>query len=499
MKQKSLKKNMVMSTLLTSSNFIFPVLSYSYVARRLGPGGTGSVAFVYSMLSYFSYIAILGIPVYGLREVAKVRDDKAKRSHLVQELLVINLVSTLIAYVLLVGAVLIVPRLFEERMLFIVMGGYIFLNTIGLEWVYQALEEYSYITIRSLIFKTLALALTFMLIRTEEDVLWYGFLHIFTNSASYLLNFLNVRKHISFKPTGKLQFRKHFRPIITLFAASIIITIYANFDVVMIGFISTEDEVGLYNAAIKIKTLVLSLSTAITAVLVPRMSYYYMRGEREKASDLILKSLRVSLCMAIPVSVYIFLFGADCISLLCGEQYVEAVPTLQVLIVCVFPLVLTNLFGNQILIPSGQEKRFSQSVFVGMWINIVLNLIMIPSMGSFGAAIGTLVTECWNVFWMSGGAKYYRKMLVSSIKPHIYVLPLIAGSVCSILVSHYLALTLLWRIIATGAAFFIPVYAIFILLKEPLVVQQLNGVRRRFKRVENIEKNNFQDSEDSKT
>lgn len=479
---KSIKKNMVMSILLTSSNFIFPVITYSYVARVLGPGGTGDVAFVSSALSYFSYIAILGIPTYGLREVAKVRDDKEKMSHLVQELLIINLLSTLLSYVLMAGAVLLVPRLYEDRMLFLVMGGSIFLNTIGLEWIYQALEEYTYITIRSLVFKVIALVLTFLLIRTKDDVLWYGFFHVFTNSASYTLNFFHVRKYISFKKIGSFDFKRHLSPIFTLFAASVIITIYANFDVTMIGFIRTKDEVGLYNAALKIKSIVLALSTAITAVLIPRMAYYLKDGNKEKAGNLIVKSLRVSLCLAIPVATYIFIFGSDCISLLCGDEYLDAIPTLRILIICIAPLVLTNLFGNQILIPSGNEKRFSQSVFVGLWINLALNALMIPSMGAFGAAIGTLVTECWNVFWMSGGAaRDYRKMLLSSIRIFMYLLPLAAGIVCSIAISRFISLSLIWRVVTTGLAFFIPFYGILFIEKEPLITEQTTAVIKKLK------------------
>lgn len=141
--QKSLKKNMLMSIILTSANFIFPLVTFSYVSRVLGPDGTGRVAFVQSFVTYFSYIAILGIPAYGLREVAKVRDDRIKMSRLVQELLMLNLASTFLSYILMTLAVVIVPKLYSERMLFIVMGASIFLNTIGLEWVYQAMEEYS--------------------------------------------------------------------------------------------------------------------------------------------------------------------------------------------------------------------------------------------------------------------------------------------------------------------------------------------------------------------
>lgn len=174
MKEKSIKKNMIMSVVLTSANFLFPLLTYSYVARVLTPAGTGRVAHANSILSYFSYIAILGIPAYGLREVAKVRDNKEKMSTLVQELLIINLISTFVAYFAFFLSVAFVPKLFSERHLFCVMAPYIILNTIGLDWVYQALEDYTYITIRSLFFKVIAVVLTFAwkMHWKEQEHLW---------------------------------------------------------------------------------------------------------------------------------------------------------------------------------------------------------------------------------------------------------------------------------------------------------------------------------------
>lgn len=481
MKQKSIKKNMLMSVLLTSSNFIFPIITYSYVARILSPSGTGRVAFVNSILSYFSYIAILGIPTYGLREVAKIRDNKEELSHVVQELLIISLIATLISYILMFVAVNMIPRLYVEKKLFLVMGISIFLNTIGLEWVYQGLEEYSYIAVRSIAFKVVSVFLTFTLIRTREDVVWYGFLTVFTTSASYVLNFINIKKYISLKKKKAYHFKRHFKSIMTLFAASIVITIYANFDVSMLGFISTENEVGLYNAAQKIKALVLSLSTAVTTVLIPRMSYYMKDKDTLQIYSLVEKSMRISFHMAIPVAVYIFFFGEECIILLCGNGYLGAVKILKILITCVIPLTLTNLFGNQILIPSGNEKRYSQSVFVGLWINLILNLLLIPKLGAIGAAIGTLATECWNVFYMSNGIKKFRKYLWHQISYKIYLIAMLISIVISLSSVYLIAMNGIIKLIITGSIFFGIYYGILILEKEPILYSQWKKIIRKIR------------------
>lgn len=174
---------------------------------------------------------------------------------------------------------------------------------------------------------------------------------------------------------------------------------------------------------------------------------------------------------------YIFIFAEDCISFLCGNKYLDAVTTLRILICCIVPLVLTNLFGNQILIPSGNEKRYSQSVFVGMWINLGLNVLMIPTMGSVGAAIGTLITELWNVIWMSCGAKDYRKMLIRSISYKIYLVSLVIAVLLSLGLAYLIKFNFLfWKLSFAAVIFFGTYYFILLLVKEPIITGQFEYI-----------------------
>lgn len=250
----------------------------------------------------------------------------------------------------------------------------------------------------------------------------------------------------------------------------------------MLGFISTEYEVGLYNAALKIKSIVLSLSSAVTAVLIPRISYYLSSENSEKVKQLIEKSLRVSLNLAIPVAMFIFIFAKECLVFLCGTEYIGAVSTLRVLICCIIPLVLTNLFGNQLLIPLGMEKRYSQSVFVGMWINLGLNVILIPIMGAYGAAFGTLITEMWNVFWMSNGVKSYRNTLIKEISYRHYFIPMFIASFVSVVIGNVLNIALVSKLFIVAFLFFTIYYLFLIIEKEPLVAEQINLTISKFKK-----------------
>lgn len=479
-KEKSLNKNMIMSTILTISNFIFPLITYSYVARIISPSGIGKVAFVNSVLSYFIYIATLGIPSYGLRECAKLRNDKEKLSKTFQELLIINLVSTMFAYILLFIVIISVNKLYNYKILFLIMSSQIFLNSIGVEWLYQALEEYSYITIRSVFFKVIGVLLTFILIKSPDDILLYGFLTIFAASANYICNFINIHKYITFKKFKNYNLKKHFKPIFSLLTASIIISIYANFDIVMLGFISSEYEVGLYNAALKIKSILLSLSTAITAVMIPRISYYIQKKDEKGINKLLIKSLQISLLIAFPVCIYCLVFSKNILLFVCGISYIEAENTLKLLMILILPLILTNLFGNQILIPFGKENRFSQSVFIGMWINLILNLLLIPKYGASGAAFGSIITEIWNVFWMSHNEKKYKKLFIKNIKFLNYLFSITVSSLGSIIV--YMLCQkygIFIQLVLTSIVYFTTYYIILIILKEPILYNTIQKLLKK--------------------
>lgn len=482
-KPKSIKINMLMSVIQTMANFLFPLITFPYVARILMPEGTGQVAFVQAVVSYFAYIADLGITTYARRECAKLRDSREQLSHFVKEMLYLNIITTIVAYVVLGVCIFFIPKFKGYTLLFVVISFTILLQTLGMEWLYQALEKYTYITVRSLIFKAVAVVLTFCLIRDANDVVMYAFINIFAVSASNLLNFFNTRHYVVWNTREKCDIRKHLKPILTFFFASLIITVYGNFDKVMLGIMKNDGIVGLYSAAAKIESLILSVSTAITSVLVPRMAIYFYRGEDKEGKILATKSLRVTLTLMLPIVGFTFLNASDVITLICGEDYILAVPTLRVLLVCVLMLSLTNLFGNQILIPKGHEKRYSQSVFVGLFINLGLNFALIPNLDSQGAAIATLATEAFNVVCMGMGCKSEIKYMRKELYVMKYMKALIVAIVVGVLGSCVCKeLTLLMRLSINTIIFFGMYYVILFYFKEPILNEIFNIIKNYMKK-----------------
>lgn len=392
-KLPSVKKNFAMNAVLALSGILLPLITFPYVSRVLLPEGLGKITFGTSLIFYFSMFAQLGIPTYGIRICAKVRDDREKLTKTVHELLGINIAMALLSYAVLAAALTAVPRLQEEKLLYIILSATILLNAIGMEWLYKGLEQYTYITFRSLVFKVIALAATFLLIHSREDYVLYGGISIFAASASNVLNFIHARKYIDFRRPKGCEWKRHVKPVIVFFAMSCAVTIYTNLDAVMLGFMTSNVDVGYYSAAVKVKNILVSIVTALGAVLLPRAAYYVEHGLMAEFRNISQKAIRFVLIAASGVFVYFMLYAKESILFLSGNAFEPSVIPMQIIMPTVLFIGITNIFGIQMLIPLGKEKVVLKSEIAGAIVDLVLNALLIPWYQAAGAAVGTLAAE----------------------------------------------------------------------------------------------------------
>lgn len=468
-KQKSLKKNFIMNAFLTMSQFIFPLITFPYVSRILLPEGTGRVSFATSIISYFAMFAQLGIPTYGIRACAKVRDNKAELTKIVQELFIINIVMSILAYIVLFTAITFVPRLREDKILFIIVGLTIGFNAIGMEWLYKALEQYTYITVRSIFFKFIAVLALFALIHQQSDYIIYGGISIFAASASNVFNFIHVHRYITLKPVGNYEFRHHFKAVAIFLAMSCATTIYTHLDTIMLGFMTSDVDVGYYNAAVKIKSILVSIVTSLGVVLLPRASYYVEHKMMDKFYSITQKAINFVFLVATPMMVYFILFAKEGIFFLSGSAFEGSIVPMQVIMPTLLLIGLTNIMGIQILVPMGREKNVLYSEIVGVIIDIILNTLLIPQMKSVGAAIGTLAAEgaVWLVQYLT-----LKKDVAEAYKNVHYGTILIAIAFASIfgIAVKYFIRGIFITLGLSAIAFFGTYLITLTLLKEPLIL-----------------------------
>lgn len=427
-KKGSIKLNIVMNFILTISNVIFPLITFPYVSRILLPEGTGKVAFATSVVSYFSMIGMLGIPTYGIRTCAKVRDDKDKLSKTVQEIMVINTLAMSFSLITYIIAIFLVPRMTQDRMLFLINIATLFFNLIGCEWLYKALEQYSYITLRSIIFKFISLILMFLVIHQKSDYILYGAITILASVGSNLFNFINLRRFLNLKWYPNMNLKQHLTPIFSFFMMTVATTIYTNLDSVMLGFMKGDDAVGYYNAAIKIKSVLVSLVTSMGAVLLPRLSYYLKEKRQTEFKNLTVRSLQFVCFISIPIWFYFTIFAKESVYCLSGTAYTGAILPMQIVMPTLFLIGISNLLGIQILVPLNREKDVFKSVSLGAVVNLVINIICIPKFGASGAAFGTLIAELFVTGYQFYVLRTFLKDLINKVKLYKNILATLLAS-----------------------------------------------------------------------
>lgn len=404
-REPSIKLNMIMNGILTMSAIIFPLITFPYASRVLLPAGYGKLNIATSVVAYFAMFAQLGIPTYGIKACARVRDNKEELSRIVHELLMISMSITMVVYVAYAGSLMLVPRFRDEKALYIITGTTILLNTIGVEWLYKALEKYTYITIRSVVFKLIALIAMFLLVKEQSDYVIYGAISIFAASASNILNFINMRKLVYIKPLGNYNLKRHLKPVMLFFAMSVATVVYTNLDNVMLGFMKGDEAAGYYSAAVKIKVILVSFLTSASTVLLPRASYYVDKGKMEEFLNILRKAMHLVFVMSIPCAAYFMLYAREGILLLSGREYEGAIMPMIIIMPTIILIGVSNVIGIQMLVPLGREKQVLHSEIIGAVVDLILNVCLIPSFGVSGAAVGTLVAEVTVVIWQLGCIK----------------------------------------------------------------------------------------------
>lgn len=393
LKEKSLLKNYVFNLLKTFSNLLFPIITFTYSARILGVEGVGKVNFAKAVITYFSMIALLGMNYYGTREAAKLRDNKRRLSKYVHEMLLINGCMTIVAYLILFISMQLVPKFYDYKSLLIINGFAIALQGMGMEWLYQALEDYRYIAMRSVLFQIIALILMFLFVKESEDIIWYAFIYMLATSGSYILNFINAKKYIECKWYGDYEIKKHLRPLLWLFAMAISIELYTVLDTTMLGFLQGDKAVGKYVAAVKVNKLANTIITSVGVILIPRLSYYVGNGEMKKLKVLTEKTYNFVFLLSVPAAVGLFSLSDSIIRLFSGSEFLSAGFTMKLLVPIVLFIPFSVVTNQQTFVPMGKESLILVSTLLGAVTNMIFNLLLIPHYSENGAAIATVFAE----------------------------------------------------------------------------------------------------------
>lgn len=479
MKVKSIKINALLNIIYTITNMIFPVITYPYVTRILSASGMGKISFFTSISNYAIMIASLGISTYGIRAVAKVRDNKKELSKVTMELLILNTFVTIITIVFLFFSAFFIDKFKKDFILFLINLLVVAITPLGLTWLFSGLEQYAYITKRNLFFKALSLVSVFLFVKNRNDYIIYAIIMIFSTISSYICNFIYAKKFVDLKIVYNIELRKHLKPMLLLFASILAVSVYTNLDTIMLGFINGDDQVGYYSVASKIKWLLLSAVNAISAVLLPRLSNYISNHEYKEYGETLKKSVSFIFLITIPMTIYFILEAQDSIYILGGKTYVPAIACMRYLMPILIISGISNVIGNQILIPKGKDGQFMRAVVTGAIIDVALNMVLMPKLACLGAAIATLFAECTQMmiqlyfarkdFCHNFNVLTFRNAIISGILAGMVVLG----------IHHVIDFNAMGNLLITALVYF-SLYVLFLIfLKDNYVLNIVKNIKNR--------------------
>ena len=411
---KSFGKNAALNIFKTVCSVIFPLITFPYVSRVLGPEGYGKYSFCNSIVSYFLLAAMLGINTYGIREGARIRDNKNALQDFANDITFINFISVITAYFFLTLCTLLIPKLYDNRIVIAILSLNIVCTFVGRDWINTVFEDYFYITIRYIVIQVISLVAIFLLVKSNQGYTVYSGIVTFSASAGYIVNLFYTRRYIAFKVSKPRSIKKYLIPIFVLFCGQLATMVYIQSDITMLGFLRTESEVGVYAFASKIYLLTKSVINAVTTVAIPRIVYYLGKNDTKSYNKFSSHIVEILFAFGLPSVVGMFLLSKEIMVTLGGTEYISGSGTLMILSFALIFAIYSGFFANAILIPNRKENDFLIITIIAALINIGLNFILIPQIGIIGAAITTLISEAFVtiVSWIRG-----RKVSSISIRP----------------------------------------------------------------------------------
>ncbi|MCB5951537.1 flippase [Enterococcus sp. BWT-B8] len=412
MRNVSIKKNAVLNTLKTLLNVLFPLVTYPYIARILHVDNIGKFDFSKSIVSYFLLIAGFGISQYGVREGSGLRDDQQKLNKFCSEIFSLNVIISILSYVLLF-ALLLIGEFFDDYFsLILIFSINIMGTTLSIEWLYSLEEDFKYITLRSLFVQIVSLICMFIFVRKPEDYINYALITVLSFSGSSIFNFYHSKKYVKLRFTMHVNWRKHFPKLTVFFFNSLASMIYLSSDITLIGILKGDYFVGIYSTATKIYTIFKQLANSVLLVSVPRLSYYLINKNKEAYLKLSNKIFNLVILIVIPMSVGIIFLSNEIVLIIAGNGYERSVYSLSILSVASTFSLLSAFFVYGVLLPYKLERKVLLVTLISAIVSIILNFILIPFIAELGAAISTLIAELLTMIF----AWKYSNQLVLQFK-----------------------------------------------------------------------------------
>lgn len=385
-------RNFMYNSILTVSGYIFPIITYPYVSRVLGVDGIGICNFVDGIINYFILFSALGINLVGIREVAKHREDRRKLSECFMNIFSFNVLTTILMELILLSAIVFVDALRPYRNFLLIGAMKLAANLFLAEWFYRGMENFRFITVRAIIVKLMYVVGVFLFVKGKDDCQTYYLLTVLMLMANAFINWHVLRRFVSlsFRRTRIMTYAK---PIVLMGCYSLLTSMYTSFNVVYLGFVAGDTEVGYYATATKMYTLVIALFSAFTSVMLPHMSAIADKGDTSVFIRSMRRSCTILFRYAIPGTAFLVMFSPEIVRIISGPEYDPAVLPMRVIMPLILIIGYEQILIIQTLMPMRRDKEVMTNSIIGSIVGLTFNLALVPHWGCLGSAIVWVAAE----------------------------------------------------------------------------------------------------------
>ncbi|WP_302632284.1 flippase [uncultured Clostridium sp.] len=371
---------------------ILPLITVPYVSNILGAEGIGDYAFTYANMQYFVIFGMVGITLYGNRQIAYVRENKENLKNTFYSIYTLQLITTTISFVLYLIFTLVFNN-GDYKWLYIVQGINIIASIADISWLFMGLEQFKKTVVRNTIVKLVSLASIFIFVKSSDDTVIYALIIALSSFIGNLTFWLYIPKIIGFKNIKILELTLHLKSSLALFIPQLAIQIYLLLDRTMLGIITDTVQVGYYENSQKIVKIVLTIATAIGTVMMPKIANTVASGDMKKVKYYIKNSFFFVSALSIPLMFGLMGVAPELSPWFFGNNFVGIEKLIIISSLIILAISWSNVLGMQLLVPLNKTKEFTISVTSGAIINFILNLVLIKKFGAIGSCISTIIAE----------------------------------------------------------------------------------------------------------
>ncbi len=384
------KKNFAYNVMITMSSYIISLAIFPYVSRVLGVGLIGRVDFANNVVSYFSLFALLGVSAVGIREVAACGEDREKRSRVFSSIFGFIIFLTLLSLAIYILSIFFLPKFHEYKELLYWGAVSLFFTSLLIEWLYQGVENFRYIAIRTITIRFIYAILVFFLVKDKDDYQIYYILTVLSVLINAVVNILYSRQFVDFK-LRYISLFKYAKEIISIGVYKILTSMYTTFNVVFLGYVCSDVDVGYYATSTKLFYILLGVMTAFTSVMLPRMSALWSSNNKEEFKSKLNSSFDLVFMFTLPIIIWSLVFTPQIIRLLSGDGFEGAITPMRIIVPLLFVTGIAQIIVIQILMPMKKDKVILVGSLAGACVGILSNIIWVRSFGAIGTAL-TLVS-----------------------------------------------------------------------------------------------------------